>query len=71
MESYLDIKLSCFNSRFISVINCHRLSGSNVPVEAAEKSYTVPSIKGCYSVYMYAGKLGMHVPTYFDLPGNA
>ena len=38
---------------------------------AAEKNIdTAPSIEGRYSVYMYDGKLGMHVPAYFDLPGN-
>ena len=42
-----------------------------VSVEAAEKdSYNVPKIEGLYSVYMYYGKLGMHVPSHFDLPGN-
>ena len=40
-------------------------------VEADEKnSDTVPMIEGRYSVYMYDGKLGMHVPSHFDLPVN-
>ena len=40
-------------------------------VEAAEKNIdTAPSIEGRYSVYMYYGKLVMHVPAHFDLPGN-
>ena len=40
-------------------------------VEADEKnSDTVPRIEGHYSVYMYDGKLGMHVTAHFDLPGN-
>ena len=70
-ESYLDIKISDFNSRLTSVFNRHGFPGSNVSVEAAEKNIdTAPSIEGRYSVYMYDGKLGMHVPAYFDLPGN-
>ena len=70
-ESYLDIKLSYINSRLTSVSNSHCLPGSNVPVEAAEKnSDNAPSIEDCYSVYMYDVKLGIHVPAYFDLPGN-
>ena len=39
--------------------------------EADEKnSDTVPRIEGHYSVYMYDGKLGMQLPSHFDLPGN-
>ena len=41
------------------------------PVEAAEKnSDTVPRKLVLYYVYMYYGKLGIHVPSHFDLPGN-
>ena len=40
-------------------------------VEVDEKNIdTAPRIEGRYSVYMYDGKMGMHVPAYFDLPGN-
>ena len=40
-------------------------------VESAEKnSDTVPRIEGHYSVYMYDSKLGICVPSHFDLPGN-
>ena len=40
-------------------------------VEAAEKnSDTVPRIEGQYSVYMYGGKLGMHVSSNVYLPGS-
>ena len=39
--------------------------------ESAEKnSDTVPRIEGSYYVYMYDGKLGMHLPSHFDLLGN-
>ena len=64
----IDIKLSYFNSRLTSVLTIHDLPGSNVSVEAAEKnSDTAPRIEGRYYVYMYDGKLGMHVSTNFDL----
>ena len=40
-------------------------------VEADDKSPdTMPRIEVCYSVYIYGGKLGMHVSSHFDLPGN-
>ena len=40
-------------------------------VEATEKhSDTSLRIKVRYSVYMYDGKMGMHVPANFDLPGK-
>ena len=67
-ENYFDIKLSYFNSRLTSVLTIHDLPVSNVSVEAAEKnSDTAPRIEGRYYVYMYDGKLGMHVSTNFDL----
>ena len=70
-ESSLDIKLSYFNTKITSVLNIHGLPGSNALVEAAEKkSDTVPRIEGRYYVYMYDGKLGMHVPANVDLPVN-
>ena len=70
-ESLLDIKPSNFNSRHTSVLNRHALSGSNASVEAADKtSDTAPRIEGRLSEYIYGGKLDMHVPAHFDLPGN-
>ena len=40
-------------------------------VGAAEQNTdTAPRIEGCYSVYMYDGKMGMHVPAHFDPPVN-
>ena len=52
------------------VVSC-AIEDNMVLVEASEKnSDTVPMIKGRYSVYIYYGKLVMHVPSYFGLPGN-
>ena len=60
-----------FNSGIACVLNSNGLPVSNVSVEASEKNtYTLPRIEGRYSVYMYDGKLGMHVPAHFDLSGN-
>ena len=40
-------------------------------VESTEKkSDNVPRIEGRYYVYMYDGKLGMHVPSHFYHPGK-
>ena len=65
------MKLSYFYSRLTSVFNSHGLLDSNVSVEAYDQKIdTVPSIEYQYSVYMYDGKMGMHVPSYFDLPRN-
>ena len=70
-EISLDNKISYFNSRLTFILNRHGLSGINVSFEAVDKNTDiVPRIEGCYSVYMYGGKLGMHVPAHFDLPGN-
>ena len=38
-ESYLDIKISDFNSRLTSVFNSHGFPDNNVSVEYAEKIY--------------------------------
>ena len=70
-EISLDIKLSDFNQILTSILDSYGLPGSNVSVGAAEQNTdTAPRIEGCYSVYMYDGKMDMHVPAYFDLPGN-
>ena len=64
-ESSLDIKLSYFNSIFTSVLNSYGLPLSNVSVEFSEKNTdNPPRIEGRYYVYMYNGKLGMHVPVH-------
>ena len=40
-------------------------------VGSSEKKIdTVPRIECRYYVYMYDGKLGIHVPSHFDLPGE-
>ena len=50
-ESYIDIKLSYFNSRLNSVFISNGLPGSNVSVETAEKNTdTAPSIENRYSM---------------------
>ena len=70
-ESYLDIKLLDFNSRLTSIINICGFPVSNVSVETSEENIdTVTRIYGRYSVYIYDGKLGMHLSTHVKLPGK-
>ena len=47
-ESYLDIKLSGFNSRLTSVFNSNGLPGSNMSVGVSDKNKDIaPRIEGC------------------------
>ena len=68
-EISLDIKISYFNSLLSCSFNSHGVSVSNVSVKDVGKNiYTAPSIEGRYYVYIYDGKLVMHILAHFDLP---